>query len=64
MPILDTIDGPEDLRRLSDFELVQLCAELRTRIIDTVAHTGGHLGSSLGVVELTVALHRVLHSPH
>lgn len=64
MPILDSIDGPEDLRRLSDLELVDLCAELRTRIIDTVAHTGGHLGSSLGVVELTVALHRVLDSPH
>jgi 1-deoxy-D-xylulose-5-phosphate synthase len=64
VPILDTIGGPEDLRRLSDLELVDLCAELRTRIIDTVAHTGGHLGSSLGVVELTVALHRVLDSPH
>src|SRR5574337_1337085 len=64
VPMLETITGPADLRGLSDAELVQLCTELRTRIIDTVAHTGGHLGSSLGVVELTVALHRVLESPH
>jgi 1-deoxy-D-xylulose-5-phosphate synthase len=63
VPILPSISSPADLRRLSDDQLVELCADLRTRIIDTVAHTGGHLGSSLGVVELTVALHRVLESP-
>ena len=63
MSILATISGPADLKRLSDVELVQLCAEIRTAIIETVAKTGGHLGSSLGVVELTVALHRLLDSP-
>src|SRR3990172_5214825 len=63
LSILATISGPADLKRLSDVELVQLCAEIRTAIIETVAKTGGHLGSSLGVVELTVALHRLLDSP-
>ncbi len=63
MTILSDLQGPVDLKRLSDEELVQLCAEIRTAIIETVAKTGGHLGSSLGVVELTVALHRLLDSP-
>jgi 1-deoxy-D-xylulose-5-phosphate synthase len=63
LSILATISGPADLKGLSDVELVQLCAEIRTAIIETVAKTGGHLGSSLGVVELTVALHRLLDSP-
>ncbi len=61
--ILDTIESPGDLARLSHNELIQLAAELRSVIIDTVTSTGGHLGSNLGVVELTIALHRVFDSP-
>jgi 1-deoxy-D-xylulose-5-phosphate synthase len=63
LAILASLSGPADLKRLGDAELTQLCAEMRTTIIETVAETGGHLGSSLGVVELTVALHRLLDSP-
>ncbi len=63
MSILASLRGPRDLRRLSDEQLIQLCDEIRSVIIETVARTGGHLGSSLGVVELTVALHRLLDSP-
>ena len=63
MPILDRLTGPADLRGLTDAELDQLAAEIRETIIRTVAETGGHLGSSLGVVEITLALHRVLESP-
>ncbi len=62
-PILSAISGPEDLKPLGVDELQQLCGELRDEIISTVSHTGGHLGASLGVVELTVALHRVFDSP-
>jgi 1-deoxy-D-xylulose-5-phosphate synthase len=63
LSLLETIDNPRDLKQLSPQQLRQLCAELRGTIISTVAGTGGHLGSSLGVVELTVALHRLLDSP-
>jgi 1-deoxy-D-xylulose-5-phosphate synthase len=63
LAILASLAGPADLKRLGDAELTQLCAEMRTTIIETVAETGGHLGSSLGVVELAVALHRLLDSP-
>src|SRR5215207_4061074 len=63
-PILPTLRAPADLRRLTEAELAQLAAEIRDAIIATVATTGGHLGSSLGVVELTIALHRLLESPH
>ncbi len=63
MPILDRLQGPADLRGLSYPELEQLAAEIRETIIRTVAVTGGHLGSSLGVVEITIALHRLLESP-
>ena len=63
MPILDSLQDPADLRGLSDAELDQLAAEIRETIIRTVAATGGHLGSSLGVVEVTLALHRLLESP-
>jgi 1-deoxy-D-xylulose-5-phosphate synthase len=62
-PILPGLEGPEDLRRLTEVELAQLAEEVRDAIIATVATTGGHLGSSLGVVELTIALHRLLESP-
>ncbi len=63
MPILDRLQGPAELRGMSEAELVQLAAEIRETIIRTVAVTGGHLGSSLGVVEITLALHRLLESP-
>ncbi len=63
MPILPTIQGPGDLRGLNEIQLAQLALEIRDTIISTVARTGGHLGSSLGVVELTIALHRLLESP-
>ncbi len=63
MTRLADLHGPEDLRDISHAEARALCTEIRDRIIDTVAVTGGHLGSSLGVVELTVALHRLLSSP-
>jgi 1-deoxy-D-xylulose-5-phosphate synthase len=61
--ILPGIKGPGDIRRLSERDLVLLAEEIRETIIATVATTGGHLGSSLGVVEVTLALHRLLESP-
>ena len=61
--ILDRIDSPSDLRTLSAEELTELCAEIRQFIVDAVTTTGGHLGSNLGVVELTLALHRTFDSP-
>ncbi len=64
MPILPSIERPADLRGLTLEELETLAAEIRETIIATVARTGGHLGSSLGVVELTIALHRLLDSPY
>lgn len=64
MPILDSISSPADLRRLSPEELRVLCEEIRSFILETVSRTGGHLSPNLGVVELTLALHRVFDSPH
>ena len=61
--VLERIDGPDDLRALTPDELPALAAELREAIITSVARVGGHLGSNLGVVELTIALHRVFDSP-
>ena len=61
--ILAGLSGPADLRGLTEPQLATLAAEIRETIIKTVARTGGHLGSSLGVVELTIALHRILESP-
>jgi 1-deoxy-D-xylulose-5-phosphate synthase len=61
--ILANLGNPAELRGLTEPELEQLAAEIRETIISTVAETGGHLGSSLGVVELTIALHRLLESP-
>jgi 1-deoxy-D-xylulose-5-phosphate synthase len=63
VPILPNLQGPAELRGLSEVQLAQLALEIRETIISTVADTGGHLGSSLGVVELTIALHRLLESP-
>ena len=63
MSLLDTIGGPEDLRRLPAAQLPALAAEIRDFLIEKVSKTGGHLGPSLGVVEITLALHRVFDSP-
>lgn len=62
-PLLDQVSLPEDLRRLDKGKLRQLADELRAEMIDAVGSTGGHLGSGLGVVELTVALHYVFNTP-
>ncbi len=62
-PLLDTVKTPDDLRRLPDSSLRQLADELRAETIDAVSVTGGHLGAGLGVVELTVALHKVFDTP-
>jgi 1-deoxy-D-xylulose-5-phosphate synthase len=62
-PLLPTIRGPEEIRRLDLKHLKRLAAELRAEMIDAVSHTGGHLGAGLGVVELTVALHHVFATP-
>ena len=62
-PLLDRIAGPSDLKMLSDAELGRLADELRAEVISAVSVTGGHLGSSLGVVELTVAIHAVFNAP-
>ncbi|WP_299842755.1 1-deoxy-D-xylulose-5-phosphate synthase [uncultured Roseovarius sp.] len=62
-PLLDQVDSPADLKRLTDAELTRLAHELRTETISAVSETGGHLGAGLGVVELTVALHAVFDAP-
>ena len=61
--LLDTIHSPQDLKLLERAQLPQLAAELRTFLVDSVAKTGGHLASNLGVVELTIALHYVFNTP-
>jgi 1-deoxy-D-xylulose-5-phosphate synthase len=61
--ILEHIDSPADLRALTPDELSVLSQEIRDFVVDAVSHTGGHLGSNLGVVELTLALHRTFDSP-
>lgn len=63
-PLLSQIDIPADLKKLKKEQLQQVCNELRQFIIDCVSVHGGHFGASLGVVELTVALHYVLNTPH
>ena len=62
--LLAQINSPDDLKKLDQVHLVQLCDELRHFIIDNVSVYGGHFGASLGVVELTVALHYVFNTPH
>ena len=62
--LLDDIHEPADLRKLSHAQLAELAAEIRTCIVDRVTVNGGHLGSNLGAVELTLAVHRVFNSPH
>src|SRR5437762_3014094 len=63
MGVLERVTGPRDLRELTKDELLQLCSELRTFTVESVQKTGGHISSSLGTVELTVALHTVFDSP-
>src|SRR5919112_407150 len=63
MRLLERITGPRDLDRLSPDELRQLAQEIRAFLVESVSKTGGHLGPNLGVVELTIALHRVFDSP-
>ncbi|MDN5571215.1 MAG: 1-deoxy-D-xylulose-5-phosphate synthase, partial [Propionibacteriaceae bacterium] len=64
MSLLDGVRGPRDLRELSATQLTELADEIRAFLIRNVSRTGGHLGPNLGVVELTIALHRVFDSPH
>ena len=62
-PILDSLVHPQDLKKFSTNELIGLSEEIRARIMDVLSVTGGHLSSNLGIVELTLALHRVFNSP-
>ncbi|OLF12701.1 1-deoxy-D-xylulose-5-phosphate synthase [Actinophytocola xinjiangensis] len=62
--LLQSLHGPVDLKRLSPEDLTRLAAEIRQFLVDKVTATGGHLGPNLGVVELTMAIHRVFDSPH
>ncbi|MCA8895556.1 MAG: 1-deoxy-D-xylulose-5-phosphate synthase, partial [Amphiplicatus sp.] len=62
-PLLDTVKIPADLRKLEKSQLRQFADELRAEMIDAVSETGGHLGSGLGVVELTTAIHYVFNTP-
>ena len=63
MHLLDSINSPRDLKKLSLAQLGKLCQEIRREIMQSVAQTGGHLASNLGAIELTVALHYVLDAP-
>jgi 1-deoxy-D-xylulose-5-phosphate synthase len=62
-PLLDRVSGPADMKALGDADLARLAHEVRREVVNTVSQTGGHLGSSLGVVELTVAIHAVFDTP-
>lgn len=64
MAILETVHGPRDLDKLSNDELIELSGEIREFLVREVARSGGHLGPNLGVVEMTVAIHRVFDSPN
>jgi len=63
-PLLDQVRIPDDLKRIDDKDLPQLATELRAEMVDAVSRTGGHLGAGLGVVELTIAIHKVFNTPH
>src|SRR5256885_7490298 len=63
-PLLQKIDSPADLKKISKEQLHHVCQELRQFIIDVVSVNGGHFAASLGVVELTVALHYILNTPY
>ncbi|MFY9199056.1 MAG: 1-deoxy-D-xylulose-5-phosphate synthase N-terminal domain-containing protein, partial [Acutalibacteraceae bacterium] len=62
--LLNNIKSPSDVKKLNDSELELLAKEVRQTLIDTVSKTGGHLASNLGVVELTIALHKIFDSPN
>ena len=62
-PLLDSIHSIDDFKRIKEQQLPQLAEEIRSFLVERVSHTGGHLASNLGVVELTIALHRVFNSP-
>ena len=62
--LLQKINYPSDLKKLTEDQLEQVCQELRQYIIDVVSVNGGHFAASLGVVELTVALHYILNTPY
>ena len=62
-PLLSMITSPADLRQLDAGQCAELAAECRRFVVDAVSRTGGHLGSNLGAVELTIAMHRVFDSP-
>jgi 1-deoxy-D-xylulose-5-phosphate synthase len=62
--ILNKINSPDDLRKLSEDELEQVCSELRSFLIDELSKNPGHFGASLGVVELTVAIHYIYNTPY
>jgi 1-deoxy-D-xylulose-5-phosphate synthase len=63
LSVLDRVNGPEDLKKLSSDELTTLAEEIRSYLVASVAKTGGHLGPNLGVVEVSIAIHRVFNSP-
>ena len=63
MAVIDDINYPSDIKKLSRDELKILAKEIREFIIDSVSETGGHLSSNLGVIELTIALHYVFNAP-
>ncbi|MDX0447283.1 1-deoxy-D-xylulose-5-phosphate synthase [Sinorhizobium medicae] len=63
-PLLDKVRYPDDLKKIDDRDLPQLAAELRAEMVDAVSRTGGHLGAGLGVVELTIAIHKIFDTPH
>ena len=62
-PLLDQVEFPRDLKAIDDRDLPQLAREVRDEMIDAVSKTGGHLGAGLGVVELTIAIHKVFETP-
>jgi 1-deoxy-D-xylulose-5-phosphate synthase len=64
VPLLDSIDGPDAVKALDPSQLDELAQEIRDFLVTSVSRTGGHLGPNLGVVELSIALHRVFDSPH
>ena len=63
MTLLERINGPQDLKDLTQEQLRLLATEIRDVLVETVTRTSGHLGPNLGVVELTIAMHRVFDSP-
>lgn len=63
MSVLDRVNKPEDLKKLSSKELITLAEEIRSYLVSSVSKTGGHLGPNLGVVEVSIAIHRVFNSP-